>query len=380
MTAPAMAADAARRAAWRGVRRLLAVRVDNLGDVLMTTPALAAAAESLPGVQITLLGGPAAAPLAPHLPMLREVIATRVPWVPGEVAPQEDHALVARLAAARFDAAVIFTVCTQSALPAAMLCRLAGIPLRLAHVRENPYGLLSDWVPETDLVLDDARHEVRRQLDLVGHVGWTTADERLRFRLRERDVERIDAWLDGEHDAGDDRPLVVVHVGATAPSRRWPAERFGQAADVLAYEQGARIVFTGSADEAALVAAARACMKQPSHALVGRLTLGQLGALIARADLLLGNNSGPAHLAAALGTPVVDVYALTNPQHTPWQVPARVLSRDVDCRGCLKSRCPQGHHRCIADVAPAEAVEAALSLLARPRGATFPTPLLETLA
>ncbi|MBW8760366.1 MAG: hypothetical protein JF586_22490, partial [Burkholderiales bacterium] len=193
-----IAANADRRAAWRGVRRLLAVRVDNLGDVLMTTPALAAAAQTLPGVAITLLGGPGAGALAPHLSMVREIIPARVPWVPGEVAPDHDHLLIERLADGRFDAAVIFTVCTQSALPAAMLCRLAGIPLRLAHVRENPYGLLSDWVPETDLVLDDARHEVRRQLDLVGHVGWRTTDERLRFGLRQPDVARIDAWLDGE--------------------------------------------------------------------------------------------------------------------------------------------------------------------------------------
>ncbi|MFL6629637.1 MAG: glycosyltransferase family 9 protein [Burkholderiaceae bacterium] len=376
----AIAANADRLAAWRGVRRLLAVRVDNLGDVLMTTPALAAAAQSLPGVEITLLGGPRAGALAPHLPMVREIIPARVPWVPGDVDPSHDHLLIERLADGRFDAAVIFTVCTQSALPAALMCRLAGIPLRLAHVRENPYGLLSDWVPETDLVLDDARHEVRRQLDLVGHVGWRTTDERLRFALRQPDVARIDAWLDGEWMEKGERPLVVVHVGATAPSRRWPAERFGQVADVLAYEQGARIVFTGGADEAELVAAARACMRQPSHSLAGRLTLGQLGALIARADLLVGNNSGPAHLAAALGTPVVDVYALTNPQHTPWRVPSRVLSRDVECRGCLKSRCPQGHHRCIADVAPAEAVDAALSLLAQPRSAPSETHLLETLA
>jgi len=380
MSASMVTANLDRQAAWRGVRRLLAVRVDNLGDVLMTTPALAAAAQSLPGVEITLLGGPRSGALAPHLSMVREIIPARVPWMPGEGDPAHEHMLIERLADGRFDAAVIFTVCTQSALPAAMLCRLAGVPLRLAHVRENPYGLLSDWVPESDLVLDDARHEVRRQLDLVGHVGWHATDERLRFRLRQPDVARIDAWLDGEWMEPGERPLVVVHVGATAPSRRWPAERFGQVADVLAYEQGARIVFTGAVDEAGLVANARACMKQPSHSLVGRLTLGQLGALIARADLLVGNNSGPAHLAAALGSPVVDVYALTNPQHTPWQVPSRVLSRDVDCRGCLKSRCPQGHHRCIADIAPEEAVDAALSLLGQPRGTASETHLLETLA
>ncbi|HEX7636960.1 MAG TPA: glycosyltransferase family 9 protein, partial [Burkholderiaceae bacterium] len=90
----------------------------------------------------------------------------------------------------------------------------------------------------------------------------------------------------------------------------------------------------------------------------------ELGALVARARLVLTNNSGPAHLAAALGTPVVDLYALTNPQHTPWQVPARVLSHDVPCRHCLRSRCPQGHHACLLGVPPQAAADAALALLA----------------
>jgi lipopolysaccharide heptosyltransferase II len=374
MSAPAILPPEGRAETWRGVRRLLAVRADNMGDVLMTTPALAAAADSVPGLAITLLGGPGAGALAPHLPMVRDIIPARLPWVGGEheAAPGDDHALLARLAAERFDAAIIFTVCTQSALPAAMLCRLAGIPLRLAHVRENPYQLLTDWVPETDLVLAQARHEVRRQLDLVAHVGWHTSDERLRFRVRSEDVRRIDDWIDNEW-AGATGPLVVVHVGATAASRRWPAERFGLVAQALAAERGARVVFTGSAGEAPFVATARGRMRRRSSSLAGRLSLGELGALIARADLLVGNNSGPAHLAAAVGTPVADVYALTNPQHTPWQVPARVLSRDVECRGCLKSRCPQRHHRCIGDVTPDDVVAAALDLLGGPRAAARPS-------
>jgi len=370
---PAGSSDPARRAAWQQVRRLLAVRVDNLGDVLMTTPALAAAAESRPGLEITLLGGPGASALAPHLPMVRSVIEARVPWVrhEGDVPADDDMALVARLASGRFDAAIIFTVCTQSALPAATLCRLAGIPLRLAHVRENPYQLLTDWVPEPDTAIADARHEVRRQLDLVAHIGWRCADERLRFALHAADAGAVEALL-GE--AARQAPaLVVVHVGASAPSRRWPPERFGQAADAIARETGAAIVYTGSAAEAPLIEQARAAMGSPSLSLAGRLSLGQLGALVARADLVLTNNSGPAHLAAATGTPVVDLYALTNPQHTPWQVPSRVLSHDVPCRNCLKSRCPEGHHLCLLGVPVPAAVDAALGLLLA-RG----TPSLET--
>ena len=361
---PAPSAAAERRGDWCRVRRLLAVRVDNLGDMLMTTPALAAAKASVPGLHVTLLGGEGVTALAPHLPMVDDVIAACVPWVRHEDGDpmDDDMALVARLAAGRFDAAVIFTVCTQSALPAATLCRLAGIPLRLAHVRENPYHLLTDWAPEGDLHIAQAHHEVRRQLDLVAGIGWQVDDERLRFALRQEDIAVVDGLL-AQDDSPRGTPLLVVHVGASAPSRRWPPERFGQAAAEIARATGARAVFTGSADEVPLVESARAAMRRPSRSLAGRLSLGELGALVARARLVLTNNSGPAHLAAALGTPVVDLYALTNPQHTPWQVPSRVLNHDVPCRNCLKSRCPQEHHLCLNLVPAQAAVDAALALL-----------------
>ena len=98
--------------------------------------------------------------------------------------------------------------------------------------------------------------------------------------------------------------------------------------------------------------------------LAGRLSLGELGALIEAADLLICNNTGPAHIAAAVGTPVVDLYALTNPQHTPWQVESRVLFHDVPCRNCYKSVCPAGHHDCLRRVPPERVAEAARELLA----------------
>jgi ADP-heptose:LPS heptosyltransferase len=111
----------------------------------------------------------------------------------------------------------------------------------------------------------------------------------------------------------------------------------------------------------------RQSMRQASRVLVGELGLGELGALIAEADLLVSNNTGPAHIAAALGTPVVDLYALTNPQHTPWQVRSRVLNHDVPCRNCYKSICPAGHHDCLRKVAPERVAAAALELLQESR-------------
>ena len=364
---------------WRGLQRVLAVRLDNLGDVLMTTPALAAIRHGLPDARLDLLASPAGAALAPHLPMVDAVIAAEAAWVKvgaDSDAPQvATQRLVERLADGGYDAAVIFTVCTQSALPAAMACLLAGIPRRLAHCRENPYALLTDWVRDDETVADGMRHEVERQLALVHSVGLATPDARLRFALRPQDRAAARARLQAAGLAPDE-PYVVVHPGASAASRRWPAARFGLAAAAVARASGRRIVYSGDAGEATLVEQARAAQQTAgapaSVSLAGALALGELGALIDGADLLLANNTGPVHLAAALGTPVVDLYALTNPQHTPWQVPSLVLSQDVPCRHCLSSVCRSGHHLCLLGVAPEQVAQAALELLHAHRNAAVP--------
>src|SRR5206468_3602733 len=136
------------------------------------------------------------------------------------------------------------------------------------------------------------------------------------------------------------------------------------AARRLVVETGYSIVFTGSESERPLIERVRTLMEAPSHSLVGRLGLEELAALLAAAPLLLSNNTGPVHVAAAVGTPVVDLYALTNPQHTPWAVPSRVLFHDVPCKYCYKSVCPEGHHDCLRRVAPESVAAAARDLLA----------------
>jgi lipopolysaccharide heptosyltransferase II len=359
---------------WRRVQRVLAVRLDNLGDVLMTTPALAAIRHSVPGAQITLLTSSIGATLAPCLTDVDDVIAFDAPWVKHAGAPdgeigRAEMQLIDTLRAQRFDAALIFTVCTQSALPAALLCRQAGIALRVAHSRENPYGLLSHWVREIDELGQGMRHEVQRQLALTASVGYAVDDVRLRLRVTAQQ-RRVARMLLHEAGVPAQRPYFIVHPGASAPSRRYPAARFGSAADAIAARSGCLPIFTGDASEQPLIDEARRCMSQPSITLAGRVGLPELAALIGDARLLLANNTGPAHIAAAVGTPVTVLYALTNPQHTPWRVPTRVLNHDVPCRDCLKSVCPHGHHDCLTKVQPDDVVQAALSLLrSRPHDA-----------
>ncbi len=348
---------------WSDARRLLCVRLDALGDVLMTTPALKALRAGRADRRLTLLTSPAGAAAARLVPEVDEVIVYEAPWMKA-TAPRADsaadHAMIARLRQERFAGAVIFTVYSQNPLPAAMLCQLADIPLRLAHCRENPYQLLTDWLtePEPERL---ARHEVRRQLDLVASIGCRTDDERLSLKVPPAanvSVRRLLRTLGLHH-----RRWVVIHAGGTAPSRRYPAAGFAEAGARLAAATGCTLLFTGTQAEAALIEDIRGALRTPSHSLAGRLELDELAALIARAPLLISNNTGPVHMAAATGTPVVDLYALTNPQHTPWGVAHRVLSHDVPCKNCYKSVCPQGHHHCLTRVEPQEVVTAALALL-----------------
>jgi lipopolysaccharide heptosyltransferase II len=285
------------------------------------------------------------------------------PWLkatPPRASAVHELAMVATLARARFDAAVVFTVYSQNPLPSALLCFLAGIPRRLAYCHENPYQLLTDWIPDPEPTRQ-IRHEVRRQLDLVAAVGYATSDERLSIRVPSEASARVRTLLAdiGLHERW---PWVVLHAGATAPSRRYP-----HFADVVRRldAAGVGVVLTGSRDEAETVAAIQRAADVDAPSLAGLLDLGELAALLARAPLLISNNTGPVHVAAAVGTPVVDLYALTNPQHTPWAVPHRVLSHDVPCKYCYKSVCPAGHHDCLTRVAPDSVVTAALDLLSR---------------
>lgn len=345
---------------WADARRILAIRLDGVGDLLMTEPALAALNDG-GRRRVTLLTSPAATAVAPILPSVDEVISYSAPWMKATPLADAtaDLALVERLRADAYDAAAIFAVATQSPLPAALVAHLAGIGLRAAHCRENPYHLLTDWLREPEAPFD--RHEVERQLDLVRGLGFVPRRDRIEVRIGAgvRAVAREKLSRSGLDPA---RPWAVLHPGASAPSRRYPADRFGMAAGALVREDGLQMVVVGGPDEGGLVADVRGTMGAPSIGVVGELSLPELGAVIEGATLFIGNNSGPMHLAAAVGTPSVVLYAQTNPQHTPWRVPAVVLSRDVPCRNCLRSECPLGHHACLRLIGPDEIVAAARSL------------------
>lgn len=366
---------------WQHAQRVLVVRLDNLGDVLVTTPAIHAIRKALPHAQITLLASPLGAQVGRLNPDLDDVIVYEAPWVdPWCRLPHDsarEQAMIARLRAGQFDGAIIFTSFRQSALPAAYLCYLADIPLRAAASVDAAGSLLTTRHKHPQRMM----HEVERGLDLVGALGIHSAERDLVLRVPAAARADAHAWLTAH---GARRPLIVLHPGCTMPARTYPWEQFAAVAELAIRQVGASVVLTGSAGEAELVARIHQRIERQARAAAlpcaGALSFAAFCALIETADLVITNNTGPMHIAAALKTPVVALFALTNPpeQWGPWRVPHRLLFHDVPCRICYSRICPHGHE-CLRLVTPAMVLAAAEELLAA-HGATAGAPTQAALA
>jgi ADP-heptose:LPS heptosyltransferase len=341
--------------AWRAARRILAIRLDNLGDVLVTSPAVRAIKRALPQASITLLASPAGAQAGRLNPDIDDVIVFQAPWMdPWQTLDQNPARELQALEAVRagaFDAAVIFTAYRQSAMASAYLCYMAGIPLRLGAAGGGLGSLLTHTYRHEPP--EDMRHEVLRNLDLVGAIGMTNDAPDLVLEVP-ADCPR----------STTQHPLVVLHPGCSMPARTYPAERFAAAADLLVERLGATVAITGSADERPLVERVRSHMRRDALALAGQLSFAELCALIARADVVVTNNTGPMHIAAAVKTPVAVLFALTNQpsQWHPWRVPHRLLYQEVACRICYSKACPTDH-ACLLGVSPAMVADAVAELL-----------------
>src|SRR3989441_5195779 len=230
---------------WRLVQRILAVRLDNLGDVLVTTPAIHAIKASLPTVKLTLLTSPVGAQVARLNSDIDDVIVYEAPWMdPWHRLPQNsqrEQQMIAMIKEQHFDGAIIFTSYRQSSLPAAYLCYLADIPQRLAASIDGPGSLLTTRHKPPERMM----HEVERGLDLVAAIGFTTDNRALVLQVPAEARKQIDAIL-ARQGVNRRCPLVVVHPGCSMPARTYPWEMYVEVIDLLVAETGATVLLTGA--------------------------------------------------------------------------------------------------------------------------------------
>ncbi|MGN6418246.1 MAG: glycosyltransferase family 9 protein [Pseudobacter sp.] len=298
-----------------------------MGDLIMTGPALRALKESF-SCRITVLTSSMGKPVTPFLPVIDEVMVADLPWIKTDLYDEQVlQQLVNEIRQRNFDGVIIFSVYSQSSLPAALLCLMAGIPHRLAFSRENPYSLLTHWVPDRE-PYHTIQHQVLRDLQLVGSIGATTDQEQLFLQVRNEDKRAVMLKL---RNAGIDlaRPFLIFHPGVSEAKRMYPSSYWIAAGKKVVAEKGSRILVTGTAGEQALTKGIARGIGIDAIDMAGQFSLGEFIALVEMAALAVSVNTGTVHIAAACQTPVVVLYANTNPQHTPWRVPCRVLPFSV---------------------------------------------------
>lgn len=314
---------------WQHAENILIIRADNMGDLIMSVPAIRALKQSI-SCKITVLTSSMAAAIASFIPEIDDVIVFDLPWIkaPRANANETILTLVRQLEEKRFDAAVIFTVFSQSALPAAMIAYMSGIPLRLAYCRENPYELLTDWVADKE-PYTFIRHQVRRDLGLVNFIGADTDNIHLQLNISGT------AWKNAREKlskagVNTEKPLLVFHAGVSEKKREYPKDLWIEAARKLINDKGFQVLFTGVVSEKDLCDQLAKKTGENAFSAAGLLDLEEFIAVIENSPVIVSVNTGAIHIAAAVNTPVVVLYAQTNPQHTPWMVPNVVLEFEVE--------------------------------------------------
>ena len=345
---------------WLEARNILAVRLDNIGDVIMLGPALRAVKETSPQARLTLLATPGGTTAVPLLPWIDDVITWRPIWqdVGGRMAfdPARERELIDLLAQRGFDAALIFTSFSQTPHVPGYVCYLAGIPLRAGASKEFGGSTLTSELKGTP----DQLHQAERNLRLVEQLGFIANDRQLMVAIPQEARAAVPALLSAAGiDA--DKPFILLHPGASAQARRYPVERYGVLARLLT-RRGWQVLVTGVERESDLVE--EVIEHAPgAHYRIGGTALAEYAALVERANLVICNDTLPMHLADAVRTPEVVLFSGTDyeEQWQPRATRSRLLRRKTSCHPCYLFECPIGQP-CL-DISPEEVVEEVEALL-----------------
>lgn len=365
-----------------GLRRILLIRPDHLGDVLWLTAGLRGLRARYPEVEVTVAVGPWSTPALANNPDLDALLPLPFPGFVRESAARggklSPYALLARAArqvrALAFDAAVILR---DDHWWGALLAASAGVPRRFGYAHPDVAPFLTDALP-----LAPGRHAARNNIALLDALLAAGGRETIsgpagvealsplawpvRFRPTPAEMGNAAALL-ATHPAPRG-PLVAIQPGAGVPVKLWDEARWARVADRLAADYGARIVLTGGPGDEWLTAAIAAQMTAQTLDLAGRTTFGESAAVLERCALALGPDGGGLHLAVAAGTPTVHLYGPADPAlYGPWGAPARhrVVRAGLRCADCgnLSTTRPRGA-ACMLAIGVDEVLAAATALLA----------------
>ena len=349
-------------------RNILIYLPNWVGDVVMATPALRALRRRFAGARFTCVGRQVSIDTLEGLGWFDASVVD--PSWPRATAANFFR-LARRLRQGRFDAAILM----PNSFRTALAVRLARVPRRIGYARDGRGWLLSDR-------LEPRRDEagafvplsaIDYYLDLARHLGAEVADRRMELAATAADDAAADAMLK-EAGSRADKPLVMLNPGASfGVSKMWNADRYGLVADALIERFGAQIIINAAPNEKNVAADVAAAMKHaPLINFADRdNTIGALKALMRRCRVLITNDTGARHFAAAMGIGVVTLFGSTDPRWAELNYSReRILRADVPCSPCQRKLCPQPagprYHQCMMAIAPDSVIDAAGELLSQP--------------
>ncbi|MDQ1149618.1 ADP-heptose:LPS heptosyltransferase [Sphingobacterium zeae] len=301
---------------WKDCKNMLIIRLDNMGDLIMNNAALQQIKANMPHCKITLLASEMAIPIIPFLGTVDAYIQYDAPWMKlsNQDSAARTEALVANIKEKQFDSCIIFNVYSQNPMAAILLAYLAGIPKRAAYMRENPYSLLTHWVPDKE-PLFQVKHQITRDLELVKYLGISHLSSCL--PTLKMPSGRLSIFL-----PKPDLKRVILNYDVSEEKRRIPIEVARELLEKL-LGLNFQVVLVGKENNGYL----RSCSSVDSSPklvnLIGKTSVRDLLLVVQQADAVITVNTGVAHISCALQRPTLVLYAQTNPQHIPW-------SRDSD--------------------------------------------------
>ncbi|MEZ4528421.1 MAG: lipopolysaccharide heptosyltransferase II [Desulfobacterales bacterium] len=347
---------------------ILIVKLSAIGDVIHTLPALNALRGHYPDARIDWLIEETAAPLVEgHEALDRVIVSRRKAWIRGLIkGPSRLEnlksllAFVHSLRETSYDLIIDFQQLLKSGIPVRLArgMRRAGFDRGMEHM-EHSHLFLNERIRPVSMEI----HALRRYLMLIESLGVPVRDLEYRIPVRTAERNAVEELLRG---AGRGRMLVGINPVAQWKTKLWQNEKFALLADRLIRDMGADIVFTGGPGDRETVEDIRSRMKEASLSLAGKTNLRQLAALYEKSDLVISTDTGPMHLAAAVGTPVAALFGPTAPWRTgPFGWGHEIVRTGVRCSPCCKRRCSQGDGVCMSGIQVSDVLDAVRKIRTR---------------
>ena len=337
----------------KSYKKILVIRLDRIGDVVLSTPVIKALRDAMPDSHIAFMVRPYARDIVEGNPYLSEVI------VYDKSGPEKSIAgnlkFIKNLRKNNFDLALILHPTVRTHLVAF----LAGIPERVGYDKKRAF-LLTKRIPHAKQL--GLKHELDYNLDLLRYIGIEAKDRVLHMPVNKESEARIEALFE-KNGINKNDFVITVNPGASCVSKRWRAENFAKAADLLSEKFGAKVAVISGRTDKAFGDAVASSVKRGALNLSGQTSVADIASVLRRSRLFISNDSGPVHIACAVGTPVVVIFGrgdrgLSPRRWGPTGAKSVVLHKDVGCDPCLAHNCKLGF-RCLEAVTVDEVVAAA---------------------